>query len=1689
MQKAIEREVRQMERALGKESGEEFGKQFEESAVKAVDKALGTTKAAAKKTGKEAADEYAGQFAEKFQSTMQRVNREMSRLVERNYKVDLELNDTKVRERFNNLRREIRDLSKAKIGVDVDAGPAMIQLERIEKELRGFQDRSVSLEVRTNLGAAIAEVEAFRKRIARDAAMEVEVEIKAERSLGLFEKTVRSRIQAALSHFPPIEFDADITPAQQKLMELRERMLALGDKTIGVDIKADKALRDMEAIRRALAVLATDETVNIQVRTDAAAAAGELLAIQALKNLVDKTEVDVEVDVDTGAAVGKLAAFRAAMLGVDHQGREAANGFRAFNIAVLAGASLLPGVVPVIGALAGGLALLGPLAVGAGAGLAVMGIGFSGVGDAVKALGKVQENAAKDAEAAAKRISAANRTLGDAQRSLQRAEETGARSVASASQQVSDARQNAARVAEQAAQRVASAVKNQRDAEEALVDAQQDVVRAQQRVTEAREEARDRLEDLRLSIEGGALAERRAVMELADAQREYESALRDPGATAAEREELLLSLQEEDLRLREIRLQNERLAEEQAEANRTGVEGSREVVAAQDGVSQAQDRVSDAQGRVQEAVAGVAEAVREGQRAQADAAQQISDAVAAQSQAQTDAARAVSDAQRNLAEAQADYATAVGETSASVQALEVAMGKLGPAGQEFAVFWSGLLPQFREMRDIVQAGMFPGLQEAISDILTSNGPMLRDFMGSMATVLGDMFRQFGDMMTSPQWMSIWRTFSEYAPIFMQQFGEVGMAMLTFFGELFKALAPYSERFGEALIRIVQSWGDWVADFSQTETFRDMMEWLFTNGPVIFEHVWSIVKAFGALFEALEPLGLLILGIVGNFADWISAMNPTVLGIIVTAILGLVVGFQLAAGAIAIVSGAFAILTTPISLIIFLIGAVVTGLIILYTQSETFRNIVDTVFRAVGAVISWVWDTLIRPVLDGMGWLFGKIADGMAWAWENVLRPAWDGLSAAAVWMWENVLQPIFSAIGVAWDGLVTGIQWVWENILNPVWEALKGAAQILFAFLTVVIFGPLAVAWKLLSEGFRIVYDGFLAPLWVAWQENFQALMDFLQPAFALLGEVWAGFLEGMKWIYDEILVPFIINPFKDAIEDLQLVFSSFVEAAGIIWGELRYQLAKPINFVIETILNKGLFGAFNWVIDTLGLSKDWKIDPWDPISVNGEIPRFAAGGRVPGYSPNDRADNIPAMLTAGEWVQPVSTVEYYGADVMEAIRKRRIPREAFQFLADGGPVYQQIFSAVKKKFPRARLNDGLRPGAQDLHGQGLAVDLGEEGFSGGSGRPYLAAMANTLYRTAKPYIAELIYTGSGDETPDVKNGQDLNYGASTNAGHRNHVHLAVRNLQAFLQAFGAGDGNFLTDAVGWVGGKLAGIWDSITGVFGSLKDSITGPVKDFFAKAGDNPMTKIVGAMPGKAVDWMWEKIKGSVTDLFSMFGPDDGNDAAVDAVVNNGQVQNVVKSVAARYGWDRGSEWDALSRLIQKESNWNPKAQNPTSTAYGLFQFLNSTWAGTGVSKTADPAGQAQAGLNYISSRYGTPSKALAFHNKNTWYSEGGQVGPATAKGSNDGAPTLYDTGGWLPPGVTTVLNATNRPEPILTGAQWDELVGSRGTDYDGERRGIRDLHIHEVQTDISEAIDTVNHWVRVYERGGRYVPTGSN
>jgi hypothetical protein len=188
---------------------------------------------------------------------------------------------------------------------------------------------------------------------------------------------------------------------------------------------------------------------------------------------------------------------------------------------------------------------------------------------------------------------------------------------------------------------------------------------------------------------------------------------------------------------------------------------------------------------------------------------------------------------------------------------------------------------------------------------------------------------------------------------------------------------------------------------------------------------------------------------------------------------------------------------------------------------------------------------------------------------------------------------------------------------------------------------------------------------------------------------------------------------------------------------------------------------------------------------------------------------------------------------------------------------------------------------------------------------------------------------------------------------------------------------------------------------------------------------------------------------------------------------VKDMVQRLAANYGWT-GEQWAALDWLVNKESSWNPNAQNPTSTAYGLFQFLDGTWAAYG-SKTSDPNLQAQYGLRYIKDRYGNPVNAKNFHQAHNWYSDGGVVPVEGGASVPDNGTMMYDNGGYLPPGVTTVVNLTGKPEPVFTAAQFEGMRAG------GQGAGVHyEPHFYNSDLTADDVMDDFRFEVRRLGRG---------
>jgi hypothetical protein len=107
----------------------------------------------------------------------------------------------------------------------------------------------------------------------------------------------------------------------------------------------------------------------------------------------------------------------------------------------------------------------------------------------------------------------------------------------------------------------------------------------------------------------------------------------------------------------------------------------------------------------------------------------------------------------------------------------------------------------------------------------------------------------------------------------------------------------------------------------------------------------------------------------------------------------------------------AMTANPIGIVIAIIVALVAAIVYAYKNSETFRNIVDGAFRAVGAAAIWLWENALKPLWAGIvaGFNFVKAA---AIAWWQLVVTVFNGVTGAA--------SAVASAVVGFFRGLVSG---------------------------------------------------------------------------------------------------------------------------------------------------------------------------------------------------------------------------------------------------------------------------------------------------------------------------------------------------------------------------------------------------------------------------------------------------------------------------------------------------------------------------------------------------------------------------------------------------------------------------------------------------------------------------------------------
>jgi phage-related minor tail protein len=625
--------------------------------------------------------------------------------------------------------------------------------------------------------------------------------------------------------------------------------------------------------------------------------------------------------------------------------------------------------------------------------------------------------------------------------------------------------------------------------------------------------------------------------------------------------------------------------------------------------------------------------------------------------------------------------------------------------------------------------------------------------------------------------------------------------------------------------------------------------------------------------------------------------------------------------------------------------------------------------------------------------------------------------AAAVVIAYKRSETFRAIVQAMWQGIQTAALWAWERVIKPALDGfmtgLKVVADVavwLWNTILKPVFGAISEAVRLLAT---IILTVLITPTYLA--------IKLLGPVFTWLWQsiikpAFDGIAAAATWLW--------INGIKPAFDN----FMDTMRAVGVVVSWLWTNVAKPVFGYIGGLIagwwrdSKAIFqSAMDFIRGPLASLFVWLwqsiIKPvWDGIAsvirwtwTNGIKPAFDALSRGVGYL-RDAFDTGVSGI----------------GRIWDGLRD--ITRKPVQFVID--TVY----------------NNGIRKVWNTIADFTGSKQLGVVKFATG-GSVFGAGTATSDSIPALLSNGEHVWTAR-----EVR-------GAGGHSAVEALRARAAAGGSAFAKGGAVGIPRFAEGGgvIDWLSGKARQIG-------GALMDGIqfmTSPGKawDLATKfIRDQVGSELTGSQwaqalsqfPIKMLQSLKDKVVSAAEGLIG--GSASGSVAAAMGFARSQAGKPYQWGGAGDPSWDCSGFMSGIQKVIQGLS--------PGGRLWSTFSFQGDT-APAGWKRNLRSPFQ----IGITNSGVGHTAGTLAGMNVESRGGEGVVVG-SRARGYNSPlfdswygfAPALrkYDSGGWLQPGVTTSVNATGRPEAILTGPQWNMLASLAARGQSGPARFEGDLYL---------------------------------
>ncbi|PQF45467.1 tape measure protein [Enterococcus faecium] len=711
---------------------------------------------------------------------------------------------------------------------------------------------------------------------------------------------------------------------------------------------------------------------------------------------------------------------------------------------------------------------------------------------------------------------------------------------------------------------------------------------------------------------------------------------------------------------------------------------------------------------------------------------------------------------------------------------------------EFANFGKSQIESSKkEMKDYADKTVY-GLEEILNTTaqLASNGipnyTELTKAAGNLNAVAGgssDTFKSVAMMLTQTAGAGKLTTenWNQLADAIPGASGLLQDAMLkngAYTGNFRDAMAQgqiTSDEFNQAIVQLGMNDGA-VKAATSTDTLSgswEQMKSTVINGlqsiieKIGVENITGFINRVTKGIENSIPKITQFIGWLRDIGTWIVENREPL-----TWIVGIIGGITLAVKALNVASMLLAItggtLAAPFVAIGVALGALAGALVIVYTKSETFRNIVNKAFQTVWNIVKPIIDRLVQGFKDWwavMSWLGGKISGWAVNVW-NKFGEIKTNVSRAVTDTWTGIKKS-FSG------GIDTVVNWMKDLPNNIARAVLNGKNAITNAFKSVF-----NAALKAIGKPVNAIIHG---ASWVLEKLGADKLKEWKVPQYAK-GTPNGGHPGGPMMVNDGRGAEAVITPNGQAFipRGRNVVLNApkgthvlTAEETAYMTGNKapRYRYAKGTGFFGNLWNNvKGFAG------DVGNKLKDVVGDVWDFVTDPGALARKVLNGLgvLEGLVkyPLDVGKGILSKAT--EALTNKITELFSSGSLDTSMGMQGV----YKYLAD-------VAVAVMKKFPGFQVTSGYREGDPYSHGKHNAIDIALPGVVNGS--PRYTEAANYAFEKFANKIGYVITNGKvRDRSGQSGTGVHDDWRTWPDGDHYDHVHLnGVRDPQGGLVSGG----------------------------------------------------------------------------------------------------------------------------------------------------------------------------------------------------------------------------------------------------------------------------------------------------------------